>query len=159
MAMVLLLACVSCSSNAAPMPIEQAQELWENPPPTPNFINYSTRSSDEFAFETEDVCVAVNEYNIWEPGDNGNDTSEAIQRTARLYVDNRRITNLRFGVGTAAVIRFGATRQDVLGSHNFGTGVCFDTSNFPPGYYTAMLQFASTSGIEYSHTWAFWLKE
>jgi len=156
---MLLMVCVSCVSNTVPFASEQAQELWENPVPTPEYISFVTRSSDEFATLTKDVCAYINEYLIWEIGSNGNDTSEAIHRTARVLVNGQAITDLKLGFEPGAIIRFDENRENELGSHNFSTWVCFDTSNFSPGYYIATLQFASKSGIGFSYTWTFWLKE
>lgn len=158
-AILLVLMCVSCSSNAVPIPSEQARELWENPTLLPVFITDVTRSSDDFATFSQDVCAWINEYYVWEIGSNGNETSEAIQRSTRVLVNGQPITNLRFQIGAAAYIRFDESGEHELGSHNFATSVCFDTSNFSPGYYITTLQFASMSGVGYAYTWAFWLKE
>lgn len=156
----LLVVCISCSSMNAitPLPDSGAAELTGEEYPPPEFISYTTDSSDEFDTGTQDICAAINEYHVWEVGDFGNAVSESIQKHARVFVNGQQVGNLKFRIDAAAYIRFSESNRAELGSHNVSTNLCFDASALSDGIYIVTLQFLSTSGQGYSHTWIFEMK-
>lgn len=156
----LLIIGVACSpiNSITPLSNSDIVELIGEKSPTPEFITFVTKTSDEFETSTQDICAFVNEYPIWETGDFGNAVSDSIQKHARVFVNGQQVRNLKFRINPASQIRFSEINGSELGSHNFSTHVCFDVSNLNDGMYIATLQFLSTTGVGYSHTWVFELK-
>lgn len=142
----IILACISCTNLE-----QQAEELWNNPIPTPSFIhNLPTgRGDDDSRFDT---CLNIKESVLFESGDTGEDIYRRIQETLRLTLNGQSVET-RVYTDLLLLERYDDEGNNI-GSHGGVDTVCFNLPSQDPGLYLANVQVKSTSGKEFEHSWA-----
>ena len=148
-------ACAMTNQNKQASSAKIAQDLWDNPMPTPMFLEglETQLSSTGQLFQS---CIHVSQFEIWEPGDEGDEVYLNTSRTVVLDVDGEPEGRNSLDVTAIATL---ITRRDksgnVLGSHGGSIAICFDLNDLKSGLHYAMLTFESTSGRVYEYRWAF----
>jgi hypothetical protein len=151
-----LLVCIAACTNETtltPIPPSTLQALQQDPLPRPPFVYNYTTIAGQSGFE-EDVCLGINEAEVWETGDFGGDVYHTVQQTTTVRVDGNVLSDLKFYQLTSSLYHYD-TNQNLIGSHGGGISVCFDVLNASPGLHLANLDLRSTSGVPHAFSWVF----
>jgi hypothetical protein len=149
-------------------PAHSAQELWDNPLPTPEWITdvatiYGDLSDFYWGSFLDDypLCVKLRLDAIWNWDVEYADPWELLHGTTSITVDGTaiayheiRISHISHPIGLGCEV-------DDDGCHILSgepNHICFDTPPLDPGLHTATIRIENNSGIPYSYEWAFRVK-
>lgn len=142
-----VLICISCTTSK-----QKAEELWDNPIPTPSFIHHLPTGQANEGNSEFNKCLGINESALFESGDSGEAIYRNVQKTIRLTLDGQSVET-RVYTDLLLLGRYD-NEGNYLGSHGGVDYVCFDLPTQDNGLYLANVQIESTSGKEFEHSWA-----
>lgn len=137
------------------MPQHTAEELWNNPFPTPQVIStLSTTYGSSHQGDGRWLCAGILIYRLWEPTSRG--VEDAIMKSTGITVDGQRIlpSKMSFFQFTTIIFRYDEQRNEI-GSHGGDMEICFEPPPLSPGLHVATIRFESNADTPYSHEWAF----
>ncbi len=152
----MLVACTPKPNAALPPQtanVQQAILLWDNPVPIPKFIRHFEIWQNNV---DNRLCIQLNIFEIFEPGDNPHEIELSIGNTLQFNVDSFILPEDKLIFASIATL---ITRRDdkgnVIGSHGGDMSICFEVSGLSDGLHQGSISFQSTSHKQYQYEWAF----
>jgi hypothetical protein len=111
-----------------------------------------------YFYDAQTLCILIIEGNFFERGDNAQSLHSQLILTLEIEIDGQdmSISNIYSGDGLR-------TRYDennnVIGTSGSPSAACLDIPQLENGLHTIAVRASSTSGIEYSQSWKFELRQ
>lgn len=127
--------------------LEQAKLSLNNETKLPDFI-------DRWYITDNQFHIILDQYYIWEEGDEGGDTYFNVQDTLEIEVDGIPIAQITIAEATILIGRFDEDKN-LLGSHGGNLDTSFPINRFFPGMHRIDVSLETTKGRILGHRWNF----
>ena len=121
--------------------------IWQNPTPSPDWLREWGANSYEF-------CLEIDQGFFWEPGDFDDDTFLSISESTSLVIDGEWKPNFFWAEVAVTPLIMRDEDGNILGMYGGPLHTCIG-HDLEAGLHLAELKIESSSGTEYSYTWAF----